>query len=178
MRHEQTAWPMDAPLPLLDYPAALDFLYGRINYERTPVSSARAEWLNLDRMHGLLQRLGRPHEQLKAVHVAGTKGKGSTATMVSSILTASGYRTGLYTSPHLERLEDAPRSMASQPRPRNSSTWPTSYGQSFGKWTDRRPPPATVQVPPSSHSRRRWRFCILSAVRWTSPCWRSEWGAA
>lgn len=97
---------MDAPLPWLDYPATLDFLYGRINYERTPVSSARAQFLNLDRMYRLLERLGSPHERLQAVHITGTKGKGSSATMISSALTAAGYRTGLYTSPHLERLEE------------------------------------------------------------------------
>lgn len=92
--------------PSNDYETALAFLYGRINYERTPASSRRSRSLNLDRMRILLERLGNPHNGLPAVHVAGTKGKGSTATMISSVLTAAGYRTGLYTSPHLERLEE------------------------------------------------------------------------
>ncbi len=56
---------------------------------------------SLDLMLEALQKLGRPHLGMKYVHVAGTNGKGSTATMVASILKAAGYRTGLYTSPHL-----------------------------------------------------------------------------
>ncbi len=56
---------------------------------------------NLDRMRKLLGKLGNPHQQIKFVHVAGTKGKGSTCAMVSSMLRASGYAVGLYSSPHL-----------------------------------------------------------------------------
>ena len=55
----------------------------------------------LSRTFTLLERLGSPHEKLKFVHITGTNGKGSTAAMVSSILTQAGLRTGLYTSPHL-----------------------------------------------------------------------------
>ncbi len=97
---------MATPTPSSDYETALEFLYGRINYERTPASTSRSRSLNLDRMRELLQRLGNPHKDLPVVHVAGTKGKGSTATMISSVLTAAGYRSGLYTSPHLEKLEE------------------------------------------------------------------------
>lgn len=60
----------------------------------------------LDRIEGLLACLGNPHAKLPAVHIAGTNGKGSTAAMLASILTAAGYRTGLYTSPHLERYAE------------------------------------------------------------------------
>lgn len=56
---------------------------------------------DLDRMRNLLKRLGNPHEQFKSVHVAGTKGKGSTCAMTASMLQACGYKVGLYTSPHL-----------------------------------------------------------------------------
>ena len=82
------------------YQAALDFLYSFVDYEtshqpRSPVN------YDLRRMDELLARLGNPHLKAKTVHIAGTKGKGSTAAMVTSVLTASGYRTGLYTSPHL-----------------------------------------------------------------------------
>jgi dihydrofolate synthase/folylpolyglutamate synthase len=52
-------------------------------------------------MRDLLSRLGNPQKKLKAIHIAGTKGKGSTAVMAASILSAAGCRTGLYTSPHL-----------------------------------------------------------------------------
>lgn len=55
----------------------------------------------LSRTRELLGRLGNPHNKLKFVHITGTNGKGSTAAMVSSVLTRAGVRTGLYTSPHL-----------------------------------------------------------------------------
>lgn len=89
-----------------DAAASLAFLYGRINYERSPPRSPRQPGLNLKRMRELVARLGNPQEAAPIVHIAGTKGKGSTAAMIASVLTAAGYRTGLYTSPHLERLEE------------------------------------------------------------------------
>ena len=55
----------------------------------------------LERMQHLLARLGNPQKELKCVHVAGTNGKGSTCALLASILQRAGYRTGLYTSPHL-----------------------------------------------------------------------------
>jgi dihydrofolate synthase/folylpolyglutamate synthase len=85
---------------------ALDFLLSRIDYERTAGAGDPHRDFQLDRMHRLLERLGNPHVGLPIVHVAGTKGKGSTAAMTAAIMTAAGYRTGLYTSPHLERIEE------------------------------------------------------------------------
>jgi dihydrofolate synthase/folylpolyglutamate synthase len=79
------------------------FWYSLINYEqRAPA----ADDLKLDRMRTLLARLGDPHRRLRIVHVAGSKGKGSTAAMLAEILRSSGYRTGLFTSPHLCRVEE------------------------------------------------------------------------
>ena len=60
----------------------------------------------LARTRALLGALGNPEQSLKFVHVAGTNGKGSTSAMLASILTAAGYRTGLYTSPHLVRFTE------------------------------------------------------------------------
>lgn len=88
------------------YRAALDFLVGRVNYERQAVVPYREANFRLDRMHELLARLGSPHVGQRIVHVAGTKGKGSTATMIAAILSRSGRRTALYTSPHLDRVEE------------------------------------------------------------------------
>jgi dihydrofolate synthase/folylpolyglutamate synthase len=85
---------------------ALSFLYDRIDYERNTAVPARSQGLHLDRMRDLLQRLGNPHHRLNVVHVAGTKGKGSTASMIASVLVQSEFRVGLYTSPHLQRLEE------------------------------------------------------------------------
>ena len=64
------------------------------------------EALKLDRMRELLRRLGNPQDGMPIVHVAGTKGKGSTAAMIAAVLSAAGYRTGLFTSPHLDRVEE------------------------------------------------------------------------
>lgn len=85
---------------------ALAYLYERINYERWAQIPYQERHFKLERMRKLLEPLGNPHQQLRVVHIAGTKGKGSTAALVASMLTAAGYRTGLYTSPHLERLEE------------------------------------------------------------------------
>ena len=71
---------------------AVNFIHERAWTGRKP---------GLSRTFTLLERLGSPHEKLKFVHITGTNGKGSTAAMVSSILTQAGLRTGLYTSPHL-----------------------------------------------------------------------------
>ena len=82
----------------MDYPAALDYILSFADYERLPRS---ALVFDLRRIEMLLERLGNPHRVAKSIHIAGTKGKGSTAAMIASILTQAGYRAGLYTSPHL-----------------------------------------------------------------------------
>jgi dihydrofolate synthase / folylpolyglutamate synthase len=86
--------------------SAGEFLTRRINYERTTTVPYQSVEFKLDRMRRLMSLLGDPHLGVKAIHIAGTKGKGSTATMMASVLMAAGYRTGLYTSPHLERIEE------------------------------------------------------------------------
>jgi dihydrofolate synthase / folylpolyglutamate synthase len=88
------------------YQAAIDFLFGRIDYERAASVPYNHRDLRLERMRELLARLDNPHQTFPIVHIAGTKGKGSTAAMISSILSAAGYRTGLYSSPHLHRVEE------------------------------------------------------------------------
>jgi dihydrofolate synthase/folylpolyglutamate synthase len=88
------------------YADALAFLFSRLNYERLPHMPHRPRDMNLARTHRLLQLLGNPHHGLPVLHIAGTKGKGSTAALLSSVLSAAGYRTGLYTSPHLNEVEE------------------------------------------------------------------------
>jgi len=88
------------------YEQAIEFLYGRINYERLNSDLYSADDFKLDRMAHLLERIGNPHEQLPVVHVAGSKGKGSTAAMIAAGLTARGLCTGLFTSPHVEAFEE------------------------------------------------------------------------
>lgn len=88
-----------------DYQESLDFLYGRLNYERLGMPRSSAE-LRLSRMRKLLRCLGDPHEGLRIIHVAGTKGKGSTSAMLAAACSAAGIRTGLFCSPHLHCLEE------------------------------------------------------------------------
>ncbi|MEZ6108141.1 MAG: hypothetical protein R3B96_19050 [Pirellulaceae bacterium] len=80
-------------------------LLRRINYETYPAAGGGQAY-RLKAITQLLEQLGRPHLALPFIHVAGTKGKGSTATMIASLLKEAGYRIGLYTSPHLHRIEE------------------------------------------------------------------------
>ncbi|MFC1870215.1 bifunctional folylpolyglutamate synthase/dihydrofolate synthase [Chloroflexota bacterium] len=89
----------------MDYQQALDYIYGFVNYETMPMPRSAAHF-DLRRMDELMLRLGNPHQAARSVHIAGTKGKGSTAAMIASVLTAAGYRTGLNTSPHLIDLRE------------------------------------------------------------------------
>lgn len=98
------------PDPLSEaYRQALDILYARINYEQLPREEYSAAGFKLDRMQALLERIGNPHLDLPSVHIAGTKGKGSTAVICAALLQAAGRRVGLFTSPHLARFEERMR---------------------------------------------------------------------
>lgn len=87
----------------MTYAEAMQFWFGRINFEQR---SPRPTDLKLDRMRTLLALLGNPHQQLRTIHVAGSKGKGSTSAMLARVLGSAGYRTGLFTSPHLVQVEE------------------------------------------------------------------------
>ena len=76
----------------MTYQEILDYIFSRGRFGIKP---------GLERINRLLERLGNPHSRFRAVQIAGTNGKGSTAAFLSSIMTTAGYRTGLYTSPHL-----------------------------------------------------------------------------
>ncbi|MDX9991758.1 MAG: folylpolyglutamate synthase/dihydrofolate synthase family protein [Anaerolineales bacterium] len=83
------------------YNLTLDYLYSFVDYSLKKASElARAEF-NLARMEALLEKLGNPQRAYPVIHVAGTKGKGSVCALCASALQAGGYKTGLYTSPHL-----------------------------------------------------------------------------
>jgi len=85
----------------MDYQQAIDYLSSYTDYEVVPRLAHNAANYDLRRVEELLSRLGNPHLKAKSIHIAGTNGKGSTAAMIASVLTISGYTTGLYTSPHL-----------------------------------------------------------------------------
>lgn len=88
------------------YQAALQYLYSFTDYERQSGYVYSPERFDLARVHRLLHLLGDPHRQFQSVHIAGTKGKGSTAAITASILQSAGYRTALYTSPHLHTFRE------------------------------------------------------------------------
>jgi dihydrofolate synthase/folylpolyglutamate synthase len=92
-----------AEMNRMDFRTAVDYVLSFADYERL---SRSAVVFDIARMEALLKRIGNPHLAAKSVHVAGTKGKGSTSAMIASVLTASGYRTGLYTSPHLQTIRE------------------------------------------------------------------------
>ena len=81
----------------MEYQEALAYIGGSTWFGAEP---------GLDRIRELLEALGRPQDRLKYVHIAGTNGKGSCAAMLSSILKASGYKTGLFTSPYIQRFNE------------------------------------------------------------------------
>jgi len=83
------------------YNKALDYLYSFVDYSLKHSSELAKAEFNLDRMFALMEELGNPQAKYPIIHVAGTKGKGSVSALCASALQAAGYKTGLYTSPHL-----------------------------------------------------------------------------
>lgn len=91
------------------YLKTLEYLYSFVDYSLTKAVRYSPEQFNLQRMQAFVAALGHPQQAYPLIHIAGTKGKGSTAALCASVLQAAGYRVGLYTSPHLvdycERLQ-------------------------------------------------------------------------
>jgi dihydrofolate synthase/folylpolyglutamate synthase len=90
----------------MHYREAIKFILSFTDYEKLPPSSYSAANFDLRRVEELLHRVGDPHLGPRTVHIAGTKGKGSTSAMIASALTAAGHRAGLYTSPHLHTFRE------------------------------------------------------------------------
>jgi len=83
----------------MNYPQTLQYLYNRLPmYQRIGAAAYKA---NLDNTLKIINLLGNPHKKFKSIHIAGTNGKGSSSHMIASVLQQAGYKTGLYTSPHL-----------------------------------------------------------------------------
>ncbi|MEZ6040321.1 MAG: folylpolyglutamate synthase/dihydrofolate synthase family protein [Planctomycetaceae bacterium] len=98
------------------YDKAVCWLYDRIDYERIR-PSGQCNPFRLERIQQLLERIDSPHLRIPAVHIAGTKGKGSTAAMTDSILRSAGLNVGLFTSPHIVRFEERMRVNGAMPNP-------------------------------------------------------------
>jgi dihydrofolate synthase/folylpolyglutamate synthase len=88
------------------YRDAIGYLLGKTDYEKEGHPRYNVTKFNLKRMEKLLGLLGNPHRKIHTAHIGGTKGKGSTATMLAKMLEANGYRVGLYTSPHVVNLHE------------------------------------------------------------------------
>ena len=86
----------------LAYNQALDYLYSFVDYSLTRNLTYSPEKFDLGRMVELMKNLGDPQRAYPVIHIAGTKGKGSTAALIASALQAAGYKVGFYTSPHLQ----------------------------------------------------------------------------
>ncbi|HEY4379122.1 MAG TPA: folylpolyglutamate synthase/dihydrofolate synthase family protein [Acidobacteriaceae bacterium] len=99
----------------MSFAAAVDHLHA-LTQELAPGAPAARRKFDLDHMRVLARALGDPQRRFPAILIAGTNGKGSTAATLASILTAAGYRTGLYTSPHLTRVTERIRIGASADR--------------------------------------------------------------
>ncbi|MCX5668729.1 MAG: bifunctional folylpolyglutamate synthase/dihydrofolate synthase [Candidatus Omnitrophica bacterium] len=89
----------------MTYPVVIRYLNSFTNYEKNTNYSYKKD-LKLARIQGFLLLLGNPQDSLRIIHVAGTKGKGSTCAFVAYILRASGFSVGLYTSPHLNDFRE------------------------------------------------------------------------
>src|SRR5579863_8582820 len=89
----------------MNYEAAVRYLLSLGRELAAPTQAAAAKF-DLENITILTERLGRPDRVYPSAHIAGTNGKGSTAAFLESILRHAGFRTGLYTSPHLERINE------------------------------------------------------------------------
>lgn len=130
----------------------------------------QASRLGLSRMVDLLERLGRPQDELRFVHVAGTNGKGSVCAYVASVLQAAGYKVGLFTSPFILCFEERIRVNGENITARSSP----------GPWRRyaRRPRPRRRRagiILRSSSSWRRWPSSI--SAPWAAISWCWKWGS-
>ncbi|MBZ0167417.1 MAG: bifunctional folylpolyglutamate synthase/dihydrofolate synthase [Candidatus Omnitrophica bacterium] len=102
---------------------AAQYLHSFIDFEHS-LHQLSAEDFKLDRMVRLLETVDRPQDQLRVVHVAGSKGKGSTSAMVAQILSAAGYKVGLYTSPHIHSFHERIRILGDDQRSAGPGLFP------------------------------------------------------
>src|SRR5215472_3626423 len=89
----------------MDFEQAVGYLLSLGRELAAPTQAAAAKF-NLENIQLLARHLGHPENRYPSAHIAGTNGKGSTAAFLQAVLRVAGYRTGLYTSPHLERINE------------------------------------------------------------------------
>jgi len=94
------------PKRFASYQTALKYLNDRVDVERMRPANVDRTVFRLDRMRAMMDALGNPERDVRCVHIAGSKGKGSASEMLASCLSSCGYTTGLYTSPHLTDVRE------------------------------------------------------------------------
>jgi len=99
----------------MTFPETIQYLESFINYEKILLYPYK-ESLRLERINNFLAGIGNPQDSLRCLHIAGTKGKGSTCAFITYILREAGYRVGLYTSPHLSDFRERIRVLSHKPQ--------------------------------------------------------------
>jgi len=126
----------------VNYAEALTYLDTFVNWERQPPDKAGRATFTLERIRELSARLGQPHRRFKSLHIAGTKGKGSTVTFAEAVARAVGLAVGAYTSPHLmdlrERIRLDGRMVAQRLLARTLSACRSEYDAVRAAGSDRR----------------------------------------
>ena len=98
--------PGPVSLPVTTFEQAREYLHSFVDFEKRGFRRHFADVVNLETIRALLAALGHPQRRFPIIHVAGTKGKGSTAALCEAALREAGFRTGLYTSPHLLSMRE------------------------------------------------------------------------
>ncbi len=116
----------------MNYSDTLDFLFNRLPVFQRIGPAAYKD--NLDNTVQLDNFYGNPHQKFKTIHVAGTNGKGSVSHMIAAVLQAAGYRTGLYTSPHLKDFRERIRVNGEMITEEQVSEWVEDFIINNGMW--------------------------------------------
>lgn len=104
----------------MTYPEVTRYLESFVNYEKASGYSYKQS-VKLERIKGFLDTIGNPQASLSIIHVAGSKGKGSTCAFIAYILREAGFKTGLYTSPHLSDFRERIRILVPKPANRKNA---------------------------------------------------------
>src|SRR6266478_2751195 len=158
----------------MNYEAAVRYLLSLGRELAAPTQAAAAKF-DLENIAVLAERLGQPQRAYPSAHIAGTNGKGSTAAFLESILRHAGFRTGLNTSPHLEKINE-------RIRINGAEISDQAFAESFTRLHERieelLAAGKLALTPLISNASRPWPSNILPASECSSPSSKSAWAAA